>query len=353
VKILIAGGGTGGHLVPALAIADAVRAARPDAALLLVGAIRGIEAQVLDRGPYRYVLLPFEPLYRRAWWRNARWVGRAPRLVLAVDRLLREEQPAIVVGTGGYASGPLLWRAQRRGLPTALQEQNAFPGLATRWLARRATQVHLGFPEAAARLRPGPQTQLFTFGNPVRLDGPPDRSPEARREARGTFGLDPARPCVLVFGGSQGARALNVALAGALASAHLAETSVLWATGPAHEAALRHLAVPGRVAVRGFFDPIALAYRASDLVVGRAGAMTVAEVCAWGLPSILVPLPSAAADHQAHNARALAEAGAAVWLPEESLGAERLGREIEALLRAPEPWPAAVPTPAAISCQQS
>jgi UDP-N-acetylglucosamine--N-acetylmuramyl-(pentapeptide) pyrophosphoryl-undecaprenol N-acetylglucosamine transferase len=260
-----------------------------------------------------------EPLYRRTWWRNARLPIVAWRVWRAVDRLLDAEQPAVVVGTGGYAAGPMVWRAQRRGVPTALQEQNAFPGLATRWLAKHARQIHLGFPEARGRLAPGRGTDVFTFGNPIRPPEPGDRAGALRE-----MGLDPARRCVLVFGGSQGARALNRALAGALEQGLLSMVSVLWGTGTAAEAALAHHAEAGHVVVRGFFDPMAAVYRAADLVVCRAGAMTVAELCAWGKPSVLVPLPTAAADHQTYNARALADVGAAVLLPESELTPQSL-----------------------------
>lgn len=327
MKVLIAGGGTGGHLMPALALAQALRDARSDVDILLVGAERGIEAQLLPRYPYRYQLLPMEPLYRRTWWRNVRLPIVAWRVWRAVDRLLDTEQPAVVVGTGGYAAGPTVWRAQRRGVPTAIQEQNAFPGLATRWLAGRARQLHLGFPEARARLAPGPGTQIFAFGNPIRPPEAGDRTAALRE-----LGLDPARPCVLVFGGSQGARALNEALAGVLERGLLPGTSVLWGTGTASAAALAPRAEPGRVVVRGFFDPMTTVYRAADLVVCRAGAMTVAELCAWGKASVLVPLPTAAADHQTYNARALADAGAALMLPERELTPDSLAGVVSGLL---------------------
>ena len=327
MKVLIAGGGTGGHLMPALALAQALRDARSDVAIMLVGAERGIEAQLLPRYPYPFTLLPMEPLYRRRWWRNLRLPGVAWRVWRMVDRLLDAERPAVVIGTGGYASGPVVWRAQRRGIPTALQEQNAFPGLATRWLAGRARQLHLGFPEARARLSPGPATQVFAFGNPIRPPEPGDRAAALKE-----IGLDPARSCVLVFGGSQGARALNDALTGTLARGLLPLASVLWGTGAAAALALAQYAEPGRVVVRGFFDPMTTVYRAADLVVCRAGAMTVAELCAWGKPSVLVPLPTAAADHQTYNARALAEAGAAVLLPESDLTPDSLAGLVSGLL---------------------
>jgi UDP-N-acetylglucosamine--N-acetylmuramyl-(pentapeptide) pyrophosphoryl-undecaprenol N-acetylglucosamine transferase len=272
-----------------------------------------------------------EPLYRRTWWRNVRWPLIAVRAWRATGRVLALERPAIVIGTGGYAAGPFVWRAQHAGIPTALQEQNAFPGLTTRLLARRARQVHLGFPEARARISSGDHTEVFVLGNPI---APPPSHADAAA-ARAAFGLSAGRPTVLVVGGSQGARALNEALARALATAGgggaLNDVNVLWGTGAAHEARYAPLVVPGRVVVRGFFDPIARAYAAADLVVARAGAMTVAELCAWGKPSVLVPLPSAAADHQTFNARALASAGAAVLIHERDLSPAVLVQTITSL----------------------
>jgi len=327
LRILIAGGGTGGHLMPALALAQALREVRRDIEPVLVGAARGIEAEVLPRHPFRHYLLPIEPIYRQAWWKNLRWPFVAGRVWRAVGRVLDVERPAIVIGTGGYAAGPVVWRAQRRGLPTALQEQNAVPGLTTRWLARRARQVHLGFPEARERLRVARDAAVFALGNPIRPPEPGDRAAAARE-----LGLAPERPTLLVFGGSQGARAINYAVAGALERRLFGETNVLWGTGAAHAAALARYAVPGRVVVRGFFDPMSVAYRAAELVVARAGAMTVAELCAWGKPSILVPLPTAAADHQTRNARALAEAGAAIHVPEPELSPHALAERVTGLL---------------------
>ena len=327
MRVLLAGGGTGGHLMPALALAQALRQARPDIEPVLVGAERGIEAHVLPRYPFRHHLLPLEPIYRRTWWNNVRSLLTAGRAWRAVGRVLEAEQPVIVIGTGGYAAGPVVWRAQRRGLPTVLQEQNAFPGLATRWLARRARQVHLGFPEARELLRVGPRTAVFALGNPIRAP-----EPGSRDAARDALGLAPERPTLLVFGGSQGARAINYAVAGALERSLLDEVNVIWGTGTAHVDALARYTVAGRVVVRGFFDRMAPVYRAADLVVARAGAMTVAELCAWGKPSILVPLPSAAADHQTRNAAALSAAGAAIHLSEERLTPYTLAYEVTTLV---------------------
>jgi len=326
VKILIAGGGTGGHLMPALALARAAAAAGHEP--VLVGAARGIEAEILPSHPFRYYLLPLEPIYRRAWWRNLRWPLTLWRVWRAAARMLDVERPSLAIGTGGYAAGPALWFAGRRGIPIVLQEPDAYPGLTTRMLSRKARQVHLGFPEARARLNLGPQTEVFSFGNPI---APPPPKPADRAAALASFGLDAARPTVFVFGGSQGARALNDALAGALVAGQLASVNVLWGTGTAQYERYTALAQTGRVCVRGFFDPIAPAYAVADLVVSRAGAMTIAELCAWGKPSVLIPLPTAAADHQTFNARALADAGAAVLLLESELTPASLAQMVTSL----------------------
>src|SRR5437870_13533750 len=237
MKVLLAGGGTGGHLMPALALAQALQQARPDVEPVLVGAARGIEAQVLPRYPFRHHLLPMQPIYRRTWWNNVRSLLTAGRAWRAVGRVLDAEQPVIVIGTGGYAAGPVVWRAQRRGLPTVLQEQDAFPGLATRWLARRARQVHLGFPEARAELRFGPHTAVFALGNPIRRP-----EPGSRAAALDELGLAAERPTLLAFGGSQGARAINYAVAGALERGLLDGVNGVWGTATAHANALARYA---------------------------------------------------------------------------------------------------------------
>src|SRR5882672_9374818 len=249
MKILIAGGGTGGHLMPALALARVAAELGHD--VVLVGAQRGIEARILPRHPFRFYLLPIEPLYRRQWWRNVLLPLMWLRATRATERVLREEQPAIVIGTGGYAAGPVVLRAQQVGIPTVLQEQNAFPGLTQRWLARRARQVYLGFPEARLRLSPGPRTQVFVFGNPITPPGSVDVN-----AARAEFGLSAERRTVLVFGGSQGARALNETIARVIQRGQLGDVNLLWGTGTMHLERYAPLAVPGRVVVRGFFDPI-------------------------------------------------------------------------------------------------
>lgn len=329
--VLIAGGGTGGHLMPALALAETIRRERPGWTVHLVGARRGVEKMILPQRDFSFTLLPFEPLHRRRWWRNVRWLSLLPRLLRQVDHLLDEVRPDIVVGTGGYASGPVVWRAGRRGIPTAVQEQNASPGLATRLLARQVRHVYLGVPEARDHLRRGRDTTLLDTGNPI-LPPDPGREPAARAR----FGIGDDRPVILATGGSQGAQAINRAVAEWLAVGGAEGRVVLWVTGRASHASWATWHRPPDVQVIDFLDPMADGWVVADLVVGRAGMMTVAEAMAWGVPAILIPLPTAAGDHQTPNARVVADAGAGVFLPQSSLTPERLGEEIDQLLNAPE-----------------
>lgn len=329
--VLIAGGGTGGHLMPALSIAAELDARGAGLEPVLVGAVRGVEARILPTRDFRFHLLPSEPIYRRTWWKNLRWPMLAGQLLRRVEELFAEEQPAAVLGTGGYASGPVVWWAARRGVPAAIQEQNAYPGLATRWLSRRVRHVYLGLPEARRLLTFGRETRIFDTGNPIT---PP--TPERREAALRLFGLDAGRPVLLVTGGSQGALAINQAVAGWIDAGGAHDLAVIWVTGRGtHEQFARYHAPPG-VTVIDFLDPMADGYAVSDLVLSRAGMITVAELCAWGLPSILVPLPTAAADHQTHNARVLAEAGASIMLPQDRLAPDTLGATVHRVLSAPE-----------------
>ena len=305
--------------MPALALAEALRRVNDGVEPILVGAERGVERDILPTREYRYYLLPVHPIYRSAWWRNARWLVAFPKLVRATAAILEEERPAVVVSTGGYAAGPIAWAASRRGIPLVLQEQNAFPGLTTRWLARKASQIHLGFPEAEQYLKTG--AEVVYSGNPI--VPPPTPRPDPR-EARRALGVDEEAPVLFVIGGSQGARPINRAVADAIDRGAYGEVTMLWSTGPSMWDEFKSYHDPPRRIVRAFWDPIAAGYAAADLAIARAGAMTTAELCAWGLPAIYVPLPHAAADHQRSNASALAHAGAAIGVWEDGLSASGL-----------------------------
>lgn len=329
-RVVLAGGGTGGHLFPAIAIADAIRSRHPEWEFLFAGSERGVEASVLPRRGLPHRLFPFQPLHRRQWWRNASWPLLAGRLVRSVDRWLAEQQPDVVIGTGGYVSGPVVWRAGRRGIPTALLELDARPGLATRLASGSASQIWLGAPEALEHLPPRARPRAVVTGAPII---PPDRS--RKQAAVGSFGINPQSPVIVVTGGSQGSLALNRAVAEWLRQGGGAGRQVIWATGKATFAEFAGLHAPPSVHVVPFLDPIADAWAVADVAIARAGMMTLAELAAWGIPAILVPLPTAAADHQHHNAVAAAGAGAAVLLPQQELDAARLDAEIKSLVDDP------------------
>jgi UDP-N-acetylglucosamine--N-acetylmuramyl-(pentapeptide) pyrophosphoryl-undecaprenol N-acetylglucosamine transferase len=341
-RVLFAGGGTGGHLYPALNLGDAVRRADPAAEVHFIGALRGVEARVLPEKGVPHTLLPLEPIRRAQPLQNWRLVPAMFRSLAGLRRVFREFRPDLVVGTGGYASGPAVAYALLTGVPAAVQEQNSYPGFVTRKVAGRVRQIHLAFPEAKKYLAPGPRTQVFEHGNPIK---PPDFGVD-RAAAREKFGLGDGT-VGLVVGGSQGSKAVNEALLADINAAVEGRLDplpegfeLLWATGPAHFDAIRNrlaeIGAPGWVKPAAYINDMPAALASADFALSRAGAMSLAELSAWGVPPILVPLPTAAANHQHHNAVALSDAGAAVLVPESELSEGRLWREMLALAASPE-----------------
>lgn len=337
INVVFAGGGTGGHLYPALALADALVLERPDVQPHFVGAKRGVEARVLPTEGRAHTLLPFEPLRRSRVWENWKLIPSMWKSMRGLKQLFDELDPKLVVGTGGYASAPACWYANRRGIPVAIQEQNSHAGLTQRAVSRWARQIHLGFPEAKKDLKPGKHSEVFAIGNPIR---PPDPAID-RAAARRAFGLKEDSTVVLVTGGSQGSRALNEAiLGGIVANPNIRDEApsleLLWATGPTqYESIEQQLPEAARAWVRlhGYITNMPEAMAAADLAVSRAGAMATAELLAWGIPAILIPLPTAAADHQTHNAKALEAAGAAVMMKEAEAKPERVWSELTSLVK--------------------
>ena len=332
VRVMFAGGGTGGHLYPGLAIARALVRQAPEVQPFFVGALRGIERDVLPKTEFEHLLLDLHPIYRQQpWksWRTVRGLGSAWR---ALAREHRAHPSATVIGTGGYASGAALAFALAHRIPIQLQEQNSVPGITTRFFARHARAVYLGYPEAEAKLHSGPHTEMVDSGNPI--EAPPVPRP-SRTQARAAWGFPPGDgSVVLAFGGSQGARPLNDAIASLLDAGLPRGVRMIWGTGQgSFDRYARYESE--MVRVRPYLSPIQDAYAAADLALTRAGALTVAELCAWGIPSLLVPLPTAAADHQRANARALEAAGAALTLEQSELSAATLGAALTGMLNAP------------------
>ena len=329
-RVWFAGGGTGGHLYPALAIARALVRERPDVRPHFIGARRGIERDVLPATEFSHTLLDLHPLYRPQVWKNWRTLRGALGAWRALGRLWREAPPRMVVGTGGYASGLTMLFGWRRGVPVVQHMGDAYPGITARLSARFTTEAYLGFPEAAQSLPQG-RCQYLDTGNPIAP--PPDIHPDGRM-ARERWGFPASARVLLVFGGSQGARALNRVMAAWLDAGIPQDLCVIWATGKAQYDALHQHDRPD-VRIVPYLDPIAEAYAAADVALARGGMMSTSELAAWGLPMMIVPLPSSAADHQAKNAEVLARAGAAMHLPQAELTAERLDAAVRGLLNDP------------------
>lgn len=321
-RVVIAGGGTGGHLVPALALAAELR--RRGAWVLVAAGTRGVDREILAGAAIPHRLLAAPALERRRWWRNALLPVALGRAIARGRRLLDETRPDVVVGTGGYVSVPVVLAAALGKRPILLQEQNRAPGIATRFLSRWADRICVQFVETA---------EALAGRAPIEVTGSPISPPEAE-PADFSDRLDPDLPTVGAFGGSQGARAINDGLLGLLADDPAAAPyNLVWQTGRGDAERVEGAARwPDRFVVRPFFHRMAAVYPLLDVVVCRAGATTIAEVTAWGIPSILVPYPFATSDHQTANARAVEAAGAGIVVAEDGLTPRRLANVLEGLL---------------------
>lgn len=324
MKLVIAGGGTGGHLFPGIAVAEALLDVDPASEVLFVGTERGIEARAVPKAGFEVKFIEVSGLKRVGLKKRVTGLAQLPRSLFQSRQLLREFGADAVLGVGGYASGPVLVAAKTLGLPTAICEQNSVPGVTNKILARLVDRVYLTFA-ASQSFFPGHKTELV--GNPVRRSF----RQAARREAPAV-----ERGLIFTFGGSQGARPLNEGVPAALGilaqrgrdvrALHQAGKDDVGSVQAAYERATVS------AEVTPFIDDMVTAYRRAHVVICRAGATSCSELTALGVPGILVPFPQAADDHQTKNAQDLVAAGAAVLLPQSELTPERLADEIEKLL---------------------
>lgn len=331
-RVMIAGGGTGGHLFPGIAVVEELRRRIEDVEVSFVGTERGIEARVLPGMGESLDLVEVSPLKGTTSGELARSLLRLPRAYARAVSILRARKPDVVIGVGGYASGPMLVAAFTLGIPTALLEQNAHVGMTNRMLGPVVGRAYLTFEDTAplfghkARVVGNPVRRAFAQATRVALADPEGFEARARR--------------ILVVGGSQGARALNQNVPAALGTLDLGAlgVDVLHQTGAAMkdevEAAYRAAGV--RAEVVPFVEDMARAYASAQLVIARAGATTLAEICAVGRPSVLVPYPHAADDHQRKNAEELQRAGAAISIAEDELSPERLASAVGELVGSAE-----------------
>lgn len=311
IRVLVSGGGTGGHIFPALSIANAVRRRHPDAEILFVGALGRMEMERVPAAGYEIIGLPVAGFDRKRLWRNFKVLVKLFKSMRIARKVLRDFRPDIAIGVGGYASGPMLKAAQKAGVPTLLQEQNSYAGVTNKLLAQKAKTICVAYEEMD---RFFPSDRIVMTGNPVRKEIA-DASQE-RGEAKKALGFDAEKPLLLVVGGSLGARTINESLEAALPQIVSSGVNVMWQTGKSY--AERCLPVAekyeGKVKAMPFISDMAGAYSAADLVVARAGAATISELQLLGAPAVLVPSPNVAEDHQRKNAQALVEREAAVMV---------------------------------------
>jgi UDP-N-acetylglucosamine--N-acetylmuramyl-(pentapeptide) pyrophosphoryl-undecaprenol N-acetylglucosamine transferase len=306
-RILISGGGTGGHIFPALSIANALKR-RLDADILFVGAENRMEMEKVPAAGYPIKGLPVAGFDRKRLWRNVGVLLKLRKSIGMAKKIVRDFQPDIAIGVGGYCSGPTLKAAQKAGVPTLLQEQNSYAGVTNKLLAKKAAKICVAY-DGMERFFPA--DRIIKTGNPVRKDLT-ERARD-RKAARESFGLDPERPTLLIVGGSLGALTLNESLEAGLKELSSHGIQVIWQTGKNFgDRGLKAAKGLKGVVVTNFITDMASAYAAADLVVSRAGAGSISELELLGKPCVLVPSPNVAEDHQTKNALALSERDAAV-----------------------------------------
>ena len=325
-RILVSGGGTGGHIFPALSIADELRT-RLDAEILFVGATGRMEMTRVPEAGYKIIGLPVAGFYRKHIWRNFKVIGKLLSSMVKARKIIKDFKPEIVVGVGGYASGPILKAAQKAGIPTLIQEQNSYAGVTNKLLAKKANSICVAYDNMD---RFFPAERIVKTGNPIRKRLLEDNL--SRKEALESFGLSPDKKTLLVVGGSLGALTINESLEKGIKDLASKGFQVIWQTG-------KFFGDRGPQACKGlkgvvvtqFISDMGAAYKSADLVISRAGAASISELQALGKPVILVPSPNVAEDHQTYNAMALVERGAAK-LVKDSEAREKLVNEAQSLI---------------------
>lgn len=316
-KVIISGGGTGGHIFPAIAVANAIRKKYPDSEILFVGAKGRMEMEKVPQAGYNIIGLWISGLQRKFTLKNLSFPLKVIFSFIKARRIVRKFKPDVVIGTGGYASWPVLNAAARKGIPTIIQEQNSHAGLSNRKLSKKVSRICVAYDNMDQYF---PKEKIVMTGNPVReevvkLEGKRERGADF-------FLLEPAHRTVLVIGGSLGARTINEAMKETVPQLQAAGYQVIWQTGKSFfEEAKAFVTANGCYDTRvyDFITKMDYAYAMADVVVSRAGAIAVSEICLAGIPAILVPSPNVAEDHQTKNAEALANRGAAIMIKDVDL----------------------------------
>jgi UDP-N-acetylglucosamine--N-acetylmuramyl-(pentapeptide) pyrophosphoryl-undecaprenol N-acetylglucosamine transferase len=325
MKVIISGGGTGGHIFPAISIANALKQRDDSAEILFVGAEGRMEMEKVPAAGYNIVGLPVAGLQRRLTFKNFALPFKLWKSLNKADGIIRDFKPDIVIGVGGYASAPVLWKAQRLGIPTLIQEQNSYAGLTNKLLAKKADAICVAYQGME---RFFPEKKIFYTGNPVRQDL--SGLDDIRTEAMDFFGLDINKPVVLSLGGSLGARTINASIAGHLHEFEENDIQLIWQTGKHYFAKASGLAAGKQgIKVFDFIYKMNYAFSAADLIISRAGAGTISELCIVGKPAVLVPSPNVSEDHQTKNALALDNKNAAIMITDADARDNLVGMAID------------------------
>lgn len=330
-RVLISGGGTGGHIFPAVSIANAIKRRFPDVDILFVGADNRMEMERVPAAGYPIEGLTICGFDRKNLLRNISVLIKLRKAISKARKIVRDFKPQIAIGVGGYASGPTLKAAQRLGVPTLLQEQNSYAGVTNKLLAKKAGRICVAY-DGMERFFPA--DNIIKTGNPVRKDLLDNTVSQA--DAKKALGYDPTRPLVLIVGGSLGARTINESVAASLDSLTEGGVQLLWQTGKtyANNAAVTKASETEGVIATPFISDMATAYRAADIVVSRAGAGSISELQLLEKATILIPSPNVAEDHQRKNAMALVDRNAAIMIPDDQCR-DRLADEVRKLIANP------------------
>ncbi|HON18796.1 MAG TPA: undecaprenyldiphospho-muramoylpentapeptide beta-N-acetylglucosaminyltransferase [Salinivirgaceae bacterium] len=328
LRLLISAGGTGGHIYPALAVASEIRQKYPDAQILFVGAQGKMEMEKVPKAGFDIVGLPVKGMPRRLSFKMVTFVYSLIMSLLKARKLIRNFKPDVAAGFGGFASGPVLAWAGFYKIPYIIQEQNSYPGITNKLLARRASKICVAYDSMD---RFFPIEKIVVTGNPVRSEL--YQAPPSKIMARQKLELNPDKTTVLVLGGSLGARSINNQILSMIKWFQETGYQLLWQTGSLYYEEMvkkANLNEDAPVKIMRFIDAMELAFSAADIIITRAGAGTISELCLVGKPVILIPSPNVAEDHQTHNARALSEKHAAILLPDNKI--ETLAKVLEKTL---------------------
>lgn len=330
MKVIISGGGTGGHIFPAIAIANEIKKQRPTAEILFVGARGKIEMEKVPQAGYPIKGLWISGFQRKLTLRNLSFPFKLIHSLWKATNIIREFRPDVVIGVGGYASGPTLEMATRQGIPTLIQEQNSHPGVTNRLLAKKVSKICAAYPSVE---RFFPKEKIVLTGNPVRSDIRAAQATKATGQEH-FFGTASAKSTIFIFGGSLGARSINAAVAAnAKLLADNPQVQLLWQAGKLYidEFRVSATAKLPNVKIVQFVDRMDLAYAAADVIIGRAGALTISELCLVGKPAILVPSPNVAEDHQTANASSLVAEDAAILVKDNAAATQMITEALKVL----------------------